>query len=349
MILALPPDLSETRVAYFLSYTSLAIVSTTSLPLLTLPATDHEPTPSEAEATEEAAGKIMEDYLALLDSIDQAWLSLLTGWGWHTPRRFLAALYEEDGELGLGMFKGSIGHPHGPPDEAPAADGVRGGAEANAGGQQEYTEQGGHVDGVEPQDGAGAGQPNPPIDATSQIRLKSILQLSQAKVLAWARPYGDFGGEVLGPDGDEGRESTLEEKEGWEGCVLRLFTEPIAEIDLQTGFDPETRREEQLGLPRYFVPIGPLEERDMPVPPEEREERDMPVEDEDYRIPIGPFEERDMPVEDDVIQGPFEERDMPRPQDGMMEDGEGDGDGGEEQGEGGDEDDDDDEMEEVPV
>lgn len=245
VILALPVQLSDTRAAYFLTYTSVVIESTTSLPLLVLPPSDSEPGDADPEV-EERAGRIMEDYLGLLDLIDQAWLCLLTGEGWHTPRRFLQALYDDDGPLTLDMFRGSIGHPHSSHEaEAQAQDEARKEAQ---------------------------------IDPTSQIRLKSILQLGREKVLAWARPYGDFGGEVFGPSGDEGRETTQEEREGWEGCVLRLFSKPIVEIDTLQHFDPTTHTEEPMRLPEFAIPPGPPEEK------EEDDEDDDDVEMEEVKV-----------------------------------------------------------------
>lgn len=179
----------------------------------------------EAEELESKAGEIMEDYLSLLDQVDSAWLALLTGSGWHVPRRFAQAIYDGEGPLTLDMFRGSIGHAHSHPHDS---------------------------------------QPMSLVDPTSQIRLRSVLQLGKEKVLAWARPYGDFGGEVLGPAGDEGHETTTEERDGWEGCVLRLFDKPLAEIEKQQG---------PVG-PNEGLPLGGLLEYDIPPCPKSDDEKD---------------------------------------------------------------------------
>ena len=182
----------------------------------------------EAEELESKAGEIMEDYLKLLDEVDAAWLALLTGSGWHVPRHFSQAIYDGEDPLTLDMFRGSIGHAHSHP-HSPHSESAQ-----------------------------------PLVDPTSQIRLRSVLQLGKEKVLAWARPYGDFGGEVLGPLGDEGHETTAEEKDGWEGCVLRLFDRPLAEIEKQQG---------PVG-PNEGLPLGGLPEYDIPPCPKSDDEKD---------------------------------------------------------------------------
>lgn len=191
-----------------------------------------EPEPEPAEQLESRAGEIMADYLQLLDEVDGAWLALLTGVGWHAPRRFAQAVFDGEGPLELAMFRGSVGHPHSHPSSPATA---------------------------------------PLVDATAQIRLRSVLQLGREKVLAWARPYGDFGGEVLGPAGDEGREATQEEKDGWEGCVLRLFQRPLDEIERQQG----------PAGPNDGLPPGGLPEYDIPPCPRSDDERDGDTEDDD--------------------------------------------------------------------
>lgn len=256
-ILTLPDSLSGTRTAYLLTFTSLLLDSTTGLPLLVLPSAAPVGTPgpdaasgsgdsgagaesaeegdegmADAEELESKAGEIMQDYLSLLDQVDAAWAALLSGAGWHAPRRFAQAVYDGDAPLTLDMFRGSIGHPHAQPPSAAEPPATPSAASL--------------------------------VDGTSQIRLRSVLQLGRERVLAWARPYGDFGGEVLGPAGDEGRETTREEAEGWEGCVLRLFDGPLAEIDAQQG--PAGSNE---GLP-----LGGLPEYDIPPCPRSDEEQD---------------------------------------------------------------------------
>lgn len=72
------------------------------------------------------------------------------------------------------------------------------------------------------------------VDQTSRVRLRSIVDLAKEKVLAWARPYGDFGGEAMGPDGDEGTVDTEEERNGWEHQIVGMWRGILDELDKQT-------------------------------------------------------------------------------------------------------------------
>lgn len=87
-------------------------------------------------------------------------------------------------------------------------------------------EEGGEGTAVAVEDGSG-------VDQTSRVRLRSIVDLAREKVLAWARPYGDFGGEVMGPDGDEGAVDTAEEEAGWEKQIVGMWKGILDELDRQ--------------------------------------------------------------------------------------------------------------------
>lgn len=82
---------------------------------------------------------------------------------------------------------------------------------------------------------SGGGQPVPiadggTVDQTSRVRLRSMVDTGREKFLAWARPYGNFGGEIMGPDGDEGEEIPPEELEGWEAEVVNLWSGVLQEL-----------------------------------------------------------------------------------------------------------------------
>lgn len=71
------------------------------------------------------------------------------------------------------------------------------------------------------------------VDQTSRVRLKSVVDLAREHVLAWARPYGDFGGEAMGPGGDDGVVHTEEEREGWEGQIVGMWKGILDELQRQ--------------------------------------------------------------------------------------------------------------------
>lgn len=74
----------------------------------------------------------------------------------------------------------------------------------------------------------GAGE----VDQTSRVRLRSMVDAARDKLLAWARPYGDFGGEVLGPDGDDEDELVpVEDTVGWEAEVTGLWGGILIALD----------------------------------------------------------------------------------------------------------------------
>jgi len=74
------------------------------------------------------------------------------------------------------------------------------------------------------------------VDMTSCVRLKSIVEIGREKILAWARPYGNFGGEAMGPDGDEGEVVPEEEKVGWEAEVVNVWKGILEKLH-QMGVD----------------------------------------------------------------------------------------------------------------
>lgn len=72
-------------------------------------------------------------------------------------------------------------------------------------------------------------------DQTARVRLRSIVSLGREKMLAWARPYGEFHGLVLGPDGVEGEFVPVEEESGWEAEVVHMWERIIAALDALAG------------------------------------------------------------------------------------------------------------------
>lgn len=70
------------------------------------------------------------------------------------------------------------------------------------------------------------------VDLTARVRLRSIIENARAKFLAWARPYGEFGGEVMGPDGDEGE---ILPTEGWESEVVNMWSGILRELDSEVA------------------------------------------------------------------------------------------------------------------
>ncbi|GMK58577.1 hypothetical protein CspeluHIS016_0600190 [Cutaneotrichosporon spelunceum] len=77
------------------------------------------------------------------------------------------------------------------------------------------------------------------IDETSKVRLRSIINLAREKLLLWARPYGSFGGESMGPDGLDGEVHTEEEKSGWERQIVDMWKEILEELDRQAPPEEE--------------------------------------------------------------------------------------------------------------
>ncbi|BEI91218.1 uncharacterized protein CcaverHIS019_0400380 [Cutaneotrichosporon cavernicola] len=77
------------------------------------------------------------------------------------------------------------------------------------------------------------------IDQTSKVRLRSVINLAREKILLWARPYGSFGGESMGPDGVDGEVHTEEERSGWEQQIVDMWKGILEELDRQTPPEEE--------------------------------------------------------------------------------------------------------------
>jgi hypothetical protein len=77
------------------------------------------------------------------------------------------------------------------------------------------------------------------IDQTAKVRLRSIVELAREKTLLWARPYGDFGGFSMGPDGDEGEVHTEQERSGWERQIVDMWKGILEELNRQTPPEEE--------------------------------------------------------------------------------------------------------------
>ncbi|CAK9787141.1 unnamed protein product [Cutaneotrichosporon oleaginosum] len=77
------------------------------------------------------------------------------------------------------------------------------------------------------------------VEQTAKVRLRSIVELAREKMLLWARPYGDFGGTAMGPDGDEGEVHTEQERTGWERQIVDMWKGILEELDRQTPPEDE--------------------------------------------------------------------------------------------------------------
>lgn len=68
-------------------------------------------------------------------------------------------------------------------------------------------------------------------DQTARVRLWGIVTAARERMIAWARPYGQFPGEVMDMDGDEWEEpETEEERVGWESQILRMWGKIMTEL-----------------------------------------------------------------------------------------------------------------------
>ncbi|KAL1409537.1 hypothetical protein Q8F55_003521 [Vanrija albida] len=73
-------------------------------------------------------------------------------------------------------------------------------------------------------------------DLTVRVRLRSIVGLAREKVLAWARPYGEFPSVALEADGAQ--EVVHPEVGGWEGEILHMWDDITAALDALAANDP---------------------------------------------------------------------------------------------------------------